>query len=394
MKDPFDSASPDPQGNAGDRVPAPAAAAGHLGEDGAEPTGAETGTGPEPAAAGGMPVKADSERGLPASSGTMQEETRIPRTIDRPPAWPPAQAAPRYRRRRLLPLMLFLATCGSTFFVGCHFWSPAESLASLMGQNAMPARLAIVSHWQDGLVYMACLVGILLAHEMGHFLATVYYGIPASFPFFLPVPFTPFGTMGAVIGMDGRLADRKQIFDIGIAGPLAGLVIAVPVMCLGVWQLEVPQEGRGGILLGLPLLVQWMLALWPPENYYPDGMLWLGYTKGNPYFVAGWFGLLITGVNMVPVSQLDGGHVVYTVFGRWGRLIARTFIAAVILFVLLVPAARQIWAFMIMLVILLGVDHPPTRDDRVPLGWFRAVLGTATLSLPLLCLPPVAIRIL
>ena len=96
----------------------------------------------------------------------------------------------------------------------------------------------ILAHWQGGLIYMACVLGILFAHEMGHFLMTLRYRVAASLPYFLPVPFSPIGTMGAVISMDGLSADRRQIFDIGIAGPLAGLVVAVPVTLFGVMQLN------------------------------------------------------------------------------------------------------------------------------------------------------------
>ena len=99
-------------------------------------------------------------------------------------------------------------------------------------------RQLCVAHWQDGLVYMVCVMGILLTHEMGHFLVTLRYRVPASFPYFVPLPISPIGTMGAVIFMDSNRANRREMFDIGLAGPLAGLLVAVPVMCVGIAQLD------------------------------------------------------------------------------------------------------------------------------------------------------------
>ncbi len=292
-----------------------------------------------------------------------------------------AAAAPR---RRLLPLTLLVLTAASTFFVGCTWWAPSDALASFLAMDAMPLRRIVLENWQPGAIYAVCVLLILGSHEMGHFLATVYYRVPASFPFFIPTPFTPIGTMGAVIGMDGRRADRREVFDIGVAGPLAGLVFAIPIMYYGVTQLNLNQQGRGGMMLDLPLMVQWMLAWAGPENMQVS-RVWLGHLKGNPYFMAGWFGLLITGLNMMPVGQLDGGHVTYTVFGKHSRWMARLFMFAAAGFVILFNV--WIWMLMLILVMMMGIDHPPTRDDRVQLGWFRVALGVVSLVIPLLCFP-------
>ena len=132
------------------------------------------------------------------------------------------------QRRVMLPLMLFLATCASTFWVGVTHWDPLRVEYSASWE--LVGRVDRSRTGRSGLEYMAAVLAILLTHEMGHFLQTVRYGIPASYPLCIPVPFNPIGTMGAVIGMDGMRADRRQIFDIGIAGPLAGLVVAFPVL--------------------------------------------------------------------------------------------------------------------------------------------------------------------
>jgi membrane-associated protease RseP (regulator of RpoE activity) len=186
--------------------------------------------------------------------------------------------------------------------------------------------------------------------------------------------------------MDGRYADRRQIFDIGIAGPLAGLVVAVPVMWLGVQQLDLAtQNGLAGAQLHMPLGIKLLLQAVGPENLRTMDGFWLGHLAGNPLFMAGWVGFVITGVNMLPVSQLDGGHVIYCLFGRRSRWIARGTLLGAIVFI--VAAKAYAWALMVLIVMLIGPDHPPTRNDNARLGVVRTILGLASLSIPILCLP-------
>ncbi len=244
-------------------------------------------------------------------------------------------------------------------------------------------RLTLVQHWQDGLVYMVCVLAILLAHEMGHFLATLRYRIPASFPYFIPFPISPIGTMGAVIGMDGLQADRKEMFDIGIAGPLAGLVIAVPMIWYGMALVDFSQPEYGPFALDLPLFSRLAMRVIEPQGYSSQTAIWYG--QLNPYLVAGWVGLLITGLNMIPVSQLDGGHVSYALMGRKAHWIARVIVLAAILHVAI--SGRWAWTLMIVLVLFIGPDHPPTKNDRAPLGWIRVVLGFAAILIPVFCFP-------
>jgi membrane-associated protease RseP (regulator of RpoE activity) len=286
------------------------------------------------------------------------------------------------RRRVKLPLLLFLLTCLSTF------WSGATGDLDGIGDGSlMPVRAALARNWQIGLMYMSSVIGILLCHEMGHFLTTVRYRIPASFPFFLPIPISFIGTMGAVIGMDGRRANRKEIFDIGLAGPLAGLVIAIPVMWLGISNLELSvANGKGGMELQMPLLANLMAS--QIDVTLPDKIP-LGHLVGNPLLLAGWFGFLITGLNMMPVGQLDGGHVLYCVLGPKARYVARLMMLTVIVYILSDLETNFVWILMTLLVIfLIGVDHPPTQDDSVDIGWGRRVIGTLSLAIPILCLPP------
>ncbi|MEX0675575.1 MAG: site-2 protease family protein [Pirellulales bacterium] len=279
------------------------------------------------------------------------------------------------QRRVVLPLVLFLATCASTFLAGALVWNPGEYVAS------NTAGRTIAANWPQGLVYMAAVIGILLTHEMGHFLQTLRYRVHASLPFFIPVPFLFTGTMGAVIGMEGSRADRKQLFDIGISGPWAGLIVALPIIWFGIENATVMKPGAQ-VILGDPLIFK-MLTHYLRPDIAADAIL----NKNNPLLMAGWVGMLVTGLNMLPISQLDGGHVIYGLFGRRSRLVARSLLIAAILFVVL--GEHYNWTLMLVLVIMLGVDHPPTRNDGVTLGWWRRIFGLVSLAIPVLCFTPI-----
>ena len=241
----------------------------------------------------------------------------------------------------------------------------------------------MMANWVQGLEYMACVIGILLCHEMGHFVQTVRYGVPASLPFFIPVPVLMTGTMGAVISMEGSRADRKQLFDIGVSGPWAGLIVALPITWFGVKYANVVPAGAE-FQLGDPLIFK-LFTQWLGKDL-PAGFV---LDKNHPLLMAGWVGMLITGLNMLPISQLDGGHVIYGLFGRRSRVIARAFLIVAIAFV--VFGDHTNWIVMLVLVIMLGVDHPPTRDDDVELGFFRRFLGILSLFIPVFCFTPALI---
>jgi membrane-associated protease RseP (regulator of RpoE activity) len=292
----------------------------------------------------------------------------------------------RPQRHVMLPIFLFLATCASTFWVGVTHWQPVEE--RFLGTYAAMARV-IQANWVNGVEYMVAVLAILLTHEMGHFLQTVKNKIPASYPLCIPVPFNAIGTMGAVIGMDGTRANRRQIFDIGIAGPLAGLVVAIPVLWYGIKNLDlshVPQNGE--FQLYMPPIGQWMLNKIHAQAH-PDWISreWIGITQLNPFFMAGWVGMLITGLNMMPISQLDGGHTIYALFLERAHTIAKWFVSFAIFYVVVNLNHAVMWAPMLVLVIFMGIHHPPTADDNVELGPIRWAIGLASLTIPLLCFP-------
>lgn len=297
----------------------------------------------------------------------------------------------RPQRRVMLPIMLFLATCASTFWVGCTGWEPVEE-RYFGSYSAM--WLTIQANWRVGLKYMVAVLAILLTHEMGHFLQTIKNRITASYPLCIPVPFNAIGTMGAVIGMDGMKANRREIFDIGIAGPLAGLVVAIPVFWWGIVDLDLtslPQHGE--LQLYMPWIGQWMLEL-AHHEMHPEWATrqWIGLEQVNPYFMAGWVGMLITGLNMLPVSQLDGGHTTYALFLDGAHKLSRWFISLTIFYIVVNLEQAVMWTPMVVLVILMGIHHPKTANDNVELGPVRWTIGLASLAIPLLCFPILGFR--
>jgi len=309
---------------------------------------------------------------------------------------------PPRQKRVLLPIVLFVATCLSTFWTGSVEWMPALHMnrfqragdvfllqwqQGMLGSAIADAGGVLVGDWQRGLLYMAAVMGILLTHEMGHFVMAVRNRIPASLPFFIPVPILPFGTMGAVIGMQGSRANRRQLFDLGIAGPLAGLAIAVPVTWFGILQLNHGPQPTSGITFYNPLIFTLLIDYLRPD--FPSNTV-LYMSQFNPLLMAGWVGMLVTGLNTLPISQLDGGHVAYALLGRRrAHLLARSLIVAAIIAILCWEA--YMWVLMLVLVIAIGIHHPPTADDSVDLGWSRRSLGYASLAIPVLCFPPMRI---
>ena len=239
----------------------------------------------------------------------------------------------------LLPILLFLATvCLSTFWVGCTGWEPVEH-TYLGSYAAMWRTIRIIG--RSACSTWSLVLAILLTHEMGHFLQTVKNRIAASYPLCIPVPFNAIGTMGAVIGMDGMKANRRQIFDIGIAGPARRLSRRRASVVVGYhrsgFKWSAPPRD---LQLHLPWIGQWMLEQAHPEWADRD---WIGLSEVNPYFMAGWVGMLITGLNMLPISQLDGGHTTYALFLHGAHTLSRWFISLTIFYIVVnLRASRHV----------------------------------------------------
>jgi len=251
-----------------------------------------------------------------------------------------------------IPLLLYLVTWYSVTMAGKQAW---ESTAS-------------------GLLFALGVMTILTCHELGHFIQTRRYRIRSSLPYFIPMPIPGaiFGTMGAIIKMDGRIPNRRVLFDIGISGPLAGLVPTLIFCVIGVQQAQVAPIVGDSLQFGDPLLFQWL-------SHYVFGPIPDEMTLCiNPIGLAGWFGLFLTSLNLFPLGQLDGGHVFYAILGKRAPTLSVIFYTLIVACVIFAQAF--IWLVMLVLIYLMNPRHPPTQNDEPPIGLFRTVLGIATLA--------------
>jgi membrane-associated protease RseP (regulator of RpoE activity) len=226
-------------------------------------------------------------------------------------------------------------------------------------------------------------MSILLAHEMGHYLVCRYYGVDATLPFFIPAPFIgPAYTLGAFIRIRGPIPHRKALFDIGIAGPLAGFFVALPILWLGVHEATVGPIPAGPMQyppFGEPLLFQWATRL--VIGAIPDGStVFIG-----AYGLAAWFGLFVTALNMMPVGQLDGGHVTHAMIRRHAVIVSRLGILACAGLLYFRPT-WLLWT--VLLLVLARRPHPPTLDDERPLGRARVLVGILGFAMFAVCFTP------
>ena len=295
------------------------------------------------------------------------EEGELAQLLGDPAARQPRRAQPSRLR---LHVLLFTATCLTTFAAGAVGWQPV-----IAGVDADLAR-EVAANWPRGILYMVAVMAVLAAHEAGHFIAARLHRIPATLPFFIPIPILLTGTLGAVIGMEGGRANRRQLFDIALAGPLAGLVVAVPCLAWGILTAPAGEVGP----FAMPLVGQWLVAVLRPDLADAASI------APNPAFMAGWVGMLVTGLNMIPISQLDGGHVSYAIFGRRSCWLARGILIAAISAIVLL--GRINWIALVVIVTLLGTDHPPVRDDHRGPGGLRRAVGLVSLLIPLVTFMP------
>jgi len=273
--------------------------------------------------------------------------------VDPVPVWQPR---PKFQDRRWLHALLFVLTIGSTWLV--HGWA-----------------------------YSATILAILGCHELGHYVACRYYDVDASLPFFLPVPITLTGTLGAFIRIREPIPYKRWLFDIGIAGPIAGFVVAVPALVVGIALSTVaPMQGQSGLFLGEPLLLK--AVAWMVFGSLPDTQTLVL----HPVAFAAWFGLLATALNLFPVGQLDGGHISYAVLGRRSTYvtIAMIFVA---IFLSYQSASWIVWTVVVTgMLFAFGVRHPPVIDEDVPLDTTRKVLAIVAAIIFALCFTPAPIQ--
>lgn len=277
--------------------------------------------------------------------------------------------APTVPREWPMNLALFLATVVTTLWAG-----------AIMEGAPFDFFLRSPGSFAQGIPFSASLMGILTAHELGHYVAARRYRLHVSLPFFIPLPFPPIGTLGAVIKMRTPIYTRRMLLDVGAAGPVAGMLVAIPVAVVGILGSPVLPVEEGGIRLGEPLLFQALVGLLAAPHP-PSHDLYL-----NSVAFAGWIGFFVTALNMLPLGQLDGGHVLYALLGRGQHRIAWLFFAA-----LLVMgwwwAGWYVWAVLILVVI--RVKHPPVLDAGVELDPRRRFLGWLAVGLFVGCFVPV-----
>lgn len=284
-------------------------------------------------------------------------------------------------------LTLFTATLAGAYFAG-H--SPIDFMPLVRGGFGLAVPVGIrLAEVVPGLTLSVPLLGILLAHELGHYLAARRHGMDVSPPYFIPAPpwFNFVGTFGAFIRLRSAMINRVMLLDVGAAGPIASFALSVPALALGIrWSrpvgipvTEVPApfvvllEGQP-IWLGGSLITRAVAALTAPE----PGLLAL-----HPLAMAGWVGLFVTTMNLFPLAQLDGGHILFALIGRWQRRVALVFLAALLLLGT-VWVGWWVWAGVVLVLGRGVVGHPEVFDPRLPVGGWRSWIGWACVAIFLL----------
>jgi len=254
-----------------------------------------------------------------------------------------------------LNLVLLILTLLSTLFAGTMMVSP-----DVMDFVRRP--------WL-GLPFAICLMGILGAHELGHYFAARQYGVPVSLPYFIPMPLGPFGTLGAFISMKAPPPNRRALLTIAAAGPLSGLILAVPILLLGLSLSPITQlvPGDGIVMEGNSILYA-LLKIVSFGRFLPSGgedvLL-------HPIAFAGWAGLLVTGLNLIPVGQLDGGHILYALFGERSRQM----IWPVVVLLIGLGFVWNGWFLWVILIVVFGRQYAAPLDDLTQLSSRQKLIG-------------------
>lgn len=277
--------------------------------------------------------------------------------------------------RWLLPATLFFLTVFTTLWAGAYQAYNGTIRGPLNFLLEYPGAL-----W-SGIPFAGTLLFILVTHELGHFILSKIHRVPASLPLFVPGPPHFIGTFGAIIRLRGPILHRRALFDIGVAGPLAGFVVAVAALVVGLnLSTVVHRSSTFGLQLGEPLLLQfisWLvIGALPPDA---DVVL-------HPVAFAAWFGLFVTSLNLIPIGQLDGGHVAYALWGSRQKALASVFVPLLIVLGFIGWPGWFMWAFMAG---IWGLGHPPVIDAYATLGRGRVIVGWIALAVFALTFAPV-----
>jgi membrane-associated protease RseP (regulator of RpoE activity) len=291
---------------------------------------------------------------------------------------------PTYRPRWWLHITLFLATFASTTMVGGLVWG---SLPAEMARLGLVQLLSDPRVYAAGLKFSIPLLTILWCHELGHYIAARQHGLTATPPFFIPfpIPVLGIGTLGAVIRIKDPIRNKRQLLDVGAAGPIAGFAAVIPFLAYGIAASEVGESTVEGAYLefGEPLIYRLIEAVLRP-GLGDDMTLWL-----HPTGVAAWFGVLVTLLNLLPFAQLDGGHIGYALFGRWHRRLAWPLLGVLAGLGFVWPG----WWLWVAIAIMLRPQHPQLWDEDRPLDPARRLAGWIAIGIFVLCFVAEPIRI-
>ena len=296
----------------------------------------------------------------------------------------PAVTSEKFQDRSGLHVLLFMLTFVSTTLVGAEHYR-FFLLGDFVGSQAPMPYPAL---FLRGFWYSVTILLILGCHEMGHYVMCLRYNVEATRPYFLPAPLPLTGTLGAFIRLRSRIPTKIALFDIGVAGPIAGFVVAVPALFVGLWLSRVdrlPDDMSRFSELGEPLLFQFAArVIWGPVAE--------GYSLNlHPMAFAAWFGLLATALNLFPIGQLDGGHISFAVLGRRSTIVTVVMLTAAIGLTFF-STSWIVWTIlMTVMIVLLGPQHPPTLNDDVNLGPGRLAIALFALLMLIVCFTPAPI---
>jgi membrane-associated protease RseP (regulator of RpoE activity) len=299
----------------------------------------------------------------------------MPQSLNPESSWPGGEKSepPPPRQKYFLPLILFVLTFFSTLVAG----------AGLAGVDPFqePARI-----FSAGASFAVPLMFILLTHEFGHYLFSRYHRVDASLPYFLPAP-SMIGTFGAIIRMRSPLRDRRALVDIGTAGPLAGFLVSIPAVIIGFkFSQIVPSPSAEGVVLGNSLLFAGLEKIFMGNLQNGQEVLI------HPIGFAGWIGLFVTTLNLIPYGQLDGGHISYALLGRRLHRILGVILLPVLVIMgilgLMKIFGSEIWLVWAVFLGFIGPSHPPMEEARAELSTGRKILGWATMFIFLLTFIP------
>ncbi len=311
------------------------------------------------------------EAGRPVTSTHLPYDTYY---VQRPPR--------KFRDRVWVHVTLFVVTVLFTTAVGAgHYYA----FLTEFERRWVPVTWDLLLH---GFWYSGTLLAILGSHEFGHYYFCRRYDVDASLPYFIPAPIPLTGTLGAVIRIREPFPDRTALFDIGVGGPIAGFIVLIPALFIGMTMSTVVPEptGQGVFYMGEPLLFKAAAAL--QFGSIPDGMT----INIHPMVFAAWFGMLATALNLLPFGQLDGGHITYATLGRWSTPISMATVGVAIVMTYNSTSWLFMTLMMLVMLLLLGPGHPRVIYEHEPLAPGRRFVAFLALLIFIVCFTPVPLE--